>query len=96
MQTREDTGVTNSDSFLHRFVHPRLAAVAIGGAGLWGVSFLVAAAGVGLRSTGRVVLAAQLFFLSSLVGLLGIFTLGCCALWLVGLRVRRLVAASGD
>jgi hypothetical protein len=91
MQPSEDPAETSWDSFLRRFVHPRLAAVAIGGAGVWGVSFLVAGTGVALQSTGRFVLGAQLFFLSSLLGIVGILVLGCCTLWLVGLRIRQVV-----
>lgn len=77
-------------SFLNRFVHPRLAAVAIGGAALWGGSFLVAAVGVVLRRIGEhAVVSAELFFLSGLLGLLGMAILALCGLWLVGVRVRQ-------
>ncbi len=91
MQRREDQTEASEGSFLDRFVHPRLAAVAIVGAGVWGVSFLVAGTGVALQSSGKFVLGAQLFFLSSLLGVVGILALGCCALWLVSVRIRQVV-----
>lgn len=94
MRVAGDSEDAPRESFLDRFVHPRLAAIAIGGATLWGVSFLVAASGVAFRASGRFILGAQLFFLSSLIGVVGIFVLGLCALWLGGVWVRRTVFRS--
>ncbi len=84
------------DSFLDRFVHPRIALITIGGIALWGVAFFIAASGVIIGYTGRGILSAQLLFLSSLVGILGIFILGCCVLWLVGVRIRQVISVSGN
>ncbi|HET7323199.1 MAG TPA: hypothetical protein VFJ06_02580 [Halococcus sp.] len=77
-------------SFLDRFVHPRLAAIAIGGIVLWGVSFLVAATGLAVRSTDTL-LAIDLFFASGVLGVFGMAILACCGLWLVGLRATQVV-----
>jgi len=79
--------------FLDRFVHPRLAAVALAGAALWAGSFLVAAAGLLLRGSGRAALGGELFFLSGLVGAVGILVLLACAAWLAG---YWFVGAVGD
>ena len=70
--------------FFDRFTHPRLATVATAGAALWLGSFVVAAAGLGLRAAGRALLGARLFFLSGLVGLVGMLVLAACACWLAG------------
>lgn len=82
-------------TFLDRFVHPHLAAVAIVGAALWLGSFLVAAAGLWFRGTGRAVFGEQLFFLSGLVGLLGMLVLAACACWLAGYWLLRRVRGRG-
>lgn len=75
--------------FLDRFVHPRLAALSLFGIGIWAVSFLVAATGVGLRAVGSYDPAAHLFFYSGLIGLLGICLLAVATLWLAGLYVLQ-------
>lgn len=81
------------EAFFDRFVHPRLARVALGGVAVWLVSFGVAAAGLGVRELGRYALGGLFLFLSSLLGLLGVAVLGACALWLVGVRVRQIASA---
>lgn len=78
------------EAFFERFVHPRLARVATAGAALWLGSFFVAATGLGLRAS-RPGTAATLFFLSGVVGLVGMVVLGACVLWLAGVRVRQVL-----
>jgi hypothetical protein len=78
-------------SFLGRFVHPRLAAIVLAGTVLWGVSFLIAATGLVMRSSGDPLLVAQLFFLSGIVGVGGMTIIAVCALWLGYLRVKQIV-----
>lgn len=63
----------------------------LAGAGIWLLSFLIAATGVALRAMAVYALAARLFFYSSLVGLLGIYLLAVATLWFVGLYVRKFV-----
>ncbi|MCO8244296.1 MULTISPECIES: hypothetical protein [unclassified Haladaptatus] len=94
MSADDDSAESNPDSFLDRFVHPRIAAIAIAGIALWGVSFLIAASGVAIEYTGKAILSAQLFFVSSLTGIVGILILGCCVLWLVGVRIRQVLSVS--
>jgi len=77
------------DPFFDRFTHPWLARFATVGGAVWLVSFLVAAAGLGVEATGRGALGASLFLLSGVVGLLGILVLGACACWLLGVWLRR-------
>lgn len=81
----------DSDGFFDRFVHPRLARVATVGGGLWMGSFVVAAVGLALRGMHRPTLGARLFFLSGLVGLVGVAILGGCLCWLGGVWLRRRV-----
>lgn len=94
MPADENSVESTPDSFLDRFVHPRIAVIAIGGIALWGVAFLIAGSGVIIEYTGRAILSAKLLFLSSLVGIVGIFILGCCVLWLVGVRIRQVLSVS--
>lgn len=75
----------NIRSFLGRFVHPWVAAIATVGAVLWLVSFFVAATGLAFRST-KILLAADLFFTSFVFGAFGMAILAGCALYLAGLR----------
>jgi hypothetical protein len=75
----------NIRSFLGRFVHPWVAAIATAGVVLWGISFLVAATGLAFRST-ETLLAIDLFFASGVLGVFGMAVLAGCALWLAGLR----------
>lgn len=81
-------------SYLDRFVHPWVAAIATAGALLWLASFLVAAIGLGIR-TSSPLLSIRLFAASGYLGLAGMGTIAACALWLGGLRAlqvtRRLV-----
>jgi len=79
-------------SFFDRFVHPRIARVATAGAVLWAGSFLVAVAGLGVRG-GQPNTAATLFFLSGVVGLVGMVVLAVCGLYLLGIRLRQTVGA---
>jgi hypothetical protein len=72
-------------SFLDRFVHPWVAAIAIAGVVLWAISFLVAATGLAFRSTDAM-LAVNLFFASGVLGVFGMVVLAGCGLWLAGLR----------
>ncbi len=94
MPADDDSVESKPNSFWDRFVHPRIAKIALGGMALWGCAFLIAAPGVIIEYTGRGLLSAQLFFLSSLVGVLGIFILGCCVLWLVGVRIKQVISVS--
>lgn len=77
-------------SFLDRFVHPRLAAIVIAGIVLWGVSFLIAATGLVVRS-GDHLLAAQLFVFSGIIGVFGMMIIAVCGLWLGCLRTIQIV-----
>jgi steroid 5-alpha reductase family enzyme len=77
-------------SFFDRFVHPRLAAIVLAGIVLWGVSFLIAATGLVMRSTGDPLLAVQLFFLSGIVGVGGMTIIAVCVLWLGCLRMKQI------
>ena len=79
------------EGFFDRFVHPQLARVALGGVLIWLGSFVVAAAGLGVHGLGRYALGGLLFFLSGVVGLVGVAVLGACALWLVGVRPQQTV-----
>ncbi|MFB6184895.1 MAG: hypothetical protein ABEI96_10105 [Haloarculaceae archaeon] len=79
-------------TFFDRFVHPRLAAAATAGFGVWALSFLIAGSGLALRATASYRGAALAFALSGWIGLAGIAVLACCALWLAGLFVRRWLA----
>ena len=88
--------MSRARSFLDRFVHPRLAAVALFGAGLWLLSFFIAASGLAMQAFQRWTLMANLFFTASLVGLLGMFILGLSGLYLVGLWVLRYVRGAGE
>lgn len=78
-------------SFLDRFVHPRLAAVVVVGITLWGGSFLIAATGLALQPSGDAPLVATLFFVSGIVGVLGMAIVSGCGLWLGGLRTIQIV-----
>lgn len=78
-------------SFLDRFVHPRLAAIVIAGIILWGGSFLIAATGLVLQSSGDATLIATLFSVSGIVGVLGMTIVSGCGLWLVGLRMAQII-----
>jgi hypothetical protein len=78
-------------SFLGRFVHPRVAAIVLAGIVLWGVSFLIAATGLVMRSNGDPLLAAQLFFISGIVGVFGMGVIAACVLWLGCLRMVQIV-----
>ena len=81
-------------SFLDRFVHPRVAAVALAGAGIWLVSFGVAATGVVLRDTGHGSLFVfQLFFGSGVLGLFGMAVLAACGIYLIGVRTKQVLTA---
>lgn len=79
-------------SYLGRFVHPWLAAIATTGVILWAGSFLVAVAGLAVRSSAAR-LAADLFVVAGLIGVFGMLVLASCGLWLVGLRARQLIGA---
>ena len=79
------------EGFFDRFVHPRLARVALGRVLIWLGSFVIAAAGLGVRGLGRYAFGDLRFFLSGVVGLVGVAVLGACALWLVGVRLQRTV-----
>jgi len=79
-------------AFFDRFVHPRVARVATTGAALWAGSFLVAAAGLGVRDS-QPNAAATLFFLSGIVGLVGMVVLAGCGLYVLGVRLRQGVGA---
>lgn len=78
-------------SFLNRFVHPWIAAIAIIGVVCWGVSFLAAATGLVIRSPDTTILTVELFVTSGLIGLAGSVILVACGLWLVGLRTIQIV-----
>ncbi|WP_160135209.1 hypothetical protein [Halococcus salsus] len=73
-------------SYLDRFVHPRVAAIATVGALLWLASFAVAAIGLGIR-TSSPLWSIRLFAASGYLGLFGMGTIAACALWLGGVRV---------
>ncbi|AZH26577.1 hypothetical protein [Haloplanus aerogenes] len=79
-------------SFFDRFVHPRIARVATAGALLWAGSFLVAVAGLVIRG-GQPNTAATLFFLSGVVGLVGMLVLAGCGCYLFGMRLRQKIGA---
>jgi hypothetical protein len=82
-------------SFLDRFVHPWVAAVALVGVGIWLLAFVVAAAGLVIRYVGTdLLLAFQLFFTSGIVGLIGMAVLSVCGLYLVGVRTKQLLTAA--
>ena len=74
-------------SFFDRFLHPRVARVATAGAAVWIGSFAVALVGLVLRH-GDPTTAALLFFLSGLVGLLGMLLLAGCAGYLLVGKLR--------
>ncbi|MFB6073891.1 MAG: hypothetical protein ABEJ89_02635 [Haloarculaceae archaeon] len=76
------------DGFLARFHNPRIALVALVGAGIWLCSFLVAGVGVALRRP-RPGLAVTLLGLSGPLGLLGLAVLLVAAAWLGGRWLRR-------
>ncbi|EMA36722.1 hypothetical protein [Halococcus hamelinensis] len=73
-------------SYLDRFVHPWIAAIATVGALLWLASFIVAAIGLGIR-TSHPLWNIRLFAASGYLGLLGMGIIAACALWLGGLRI---------
>lgn len=79
-------------SYLDRFVHPWVAAIATGGVVLWLIAFLVAATGLAIQSGETVVLTIELFLISGIVGAAGTVVLLCCVLWLAGLRTHQIVA----
>lgn len=79
-------------SFFDRFVHPRVARVATAGATLWAGSFLVAVGGLAVRGS-QPNAAATLFFLSGVVGLVGMVVLAACGLYVLGLRLRGAIGA---
>lgn len=82
-------------SFLDRFVHPWVAAIALAGAGIWLISFGVAAVGVILQETGNgSLLIFQLFFGSGVLGLIGMVILAACGLYLVGVRTKQVLIAA--
>jgi hypothetical protein len=81
-------------SFLGRFVHPRLAAIVLAGIVLWGVSFLIAATGLVVRS-GDPLLAAQFFFVSGVVGVGGMAVIAVCGVWLGCLRTVQIMYGRG-
>lgn len=79
-------------SFFDRFVHPRVARVATAGAVLWAGSFLVAVGGLAVRGS-QPNTGATLFFLSGVVGLVGMVVLAVCGLYLLGVRLRQKLGA---
>jgi|GEM_PF-2362197 len=82
-------------SFLDRFVHPWVAAVALAGAAIWFLAFVVAAAGLAIRYLGN---DPHLFFLlfaiSGWMGLAGMALLAVCGLYLVGVRTKQVLTAA--
>lgn len=77
-------------SFLDRFVHPRVAAIALVGVGLVVLASLVAVVGVALMNLGASGgTGAALVGLSALVSLLGIVVLVTCGGYLLGLWFVR-------
>lgn len=74
-------------SFFDRFVHPRVARVATAGAVVWVGSFGIALGGLVARGW-EPRLAGLLFFLSGVVGLLGMLLLGGCVAYLGAKRLR--------
>lgn len=84
----ESGPTTDAEGFFDRFVHPRLARVATAGAIVWLGSFLVAGIGVAFGEVGPL-RAADLFFLSGVLGLVGLLTVAACGFFLVGIALRR-------
>lgn len=83
----ESGPTTDAERFFDRFVHPRLARVATAGGIVWLISFLVAGIGVAFGAAGPLA-AADLFFLSGVLGLVGLLTVAACGFFLLGIALR--------
>lgn len=73
----------DADRFFDRFIHLWLARVAAAGAAVWLSSFLLTAVGVvvDVWPLG----AADRFFLSGLLGLVGLLVVAACVRWLLAI-----------
>lgn len=80
--------VSTLRAFLDRFVHPRVAAVALGGIGLVVLASVVAVVGVVQMNLGGEG-GAALVGVSALVSLLGILLLVACGTYLAALWLLR-------